>query len=177
MSRIANSPVIVPACVEVLFDGTEIFIKGNMGMLSHNLHPDVEVIQAGSTLKVSATNKSKKSVALAGTARAILNNMVIGVSQYFEKKLSLVGVGYRAKTHGNVLDLILGFSHPVQYKIPDGIKIATPSQTEIIVSGADKQAVGQSAADIRAYRPPEPYKGKGIRYIDENIFCKDAKKK
>jgi len=177
MSRIANAPVEIPAGVEVSLNGAEVSIKGTKGSLSRNIHSDVEVTQEGTTLKSSARNKAKQSVALAGTTRALLNNMVIGVSQGFEKKLTLVGVGYRAKAQGSKLDLTLGFSHPVQYMVPEGIKIETPSQTEIVVSGADKEAVGQVAADIRAYRPPEPYKGKGVRYTDEHVARKDAKKK
>ena len=177
MSRIANAPVEIPAGVEVSLNGAEISIKGAKGTLSRNVHPDVVVAQEGTALKASARTKTKQSDALAGTTRALLNNMVIGVSQGFEKKLSLVGVGYRAKAQGSKLDLTLGFSHPVQYEVPEGIKIETPSQTEIVVSGADKQVVGQVAADIRAYRPPEPYKGKGVRYTDEHVARKDAKKK
>jgi large subunit ribosomal protein L6 len=177
MSRIANAAVEIPAGVEVSLNGAEISIKGAKGTLSRNVHPDVEVAQEGTALKTTARSKAKQSVALAGTTRALLNNMVIGVSQGFEKKLSLVGVGYRAKAQGSKLDLTLGFSHPVQYEVPEGIKIETPSQTEIVVSGADKQIVGQVAADIRAYRPPEPYKGKGVRYTDEYVARKEAKKK
>jgi large subunit ribosomal protein L6 len=177
MSRIANASIEIPAGVEVSLNGTEVSIKGTKGTLTRNVHSAVEVKQEGTTLKSSARNEAKQSVALAGTTRALLNNMVIGVSQGFEKKLTLVGVGYRAKAQGSKLDLTLGFSHPVQYMVPEGIKIETPSQTEIIVSGADKEAVGQVAADIRAYRPPEPYKGKGVRYTDEYVARKDAKKK
>ncbi len=177
MSRIANAPVEIPAGVEVSLNGAEVSIKGAKGTLSSNVHPDVEVAQEGTALKASARSKAKQAVALAGTTRALLNNMVIGVSQGFEKKLSLVGVGYRAKAQGSKLDLTLGFSHPVQYEVPEGIKVETPSQTEIVVSGADKQIVGQVAADIRAYRPPEPYKGKGVRYTDEYVARKEAKKK
>lgn len=177
MSRIANAPVEIPAGVEVTLSGSEVSIKGAKGTLSRQIHSDVEVSQEGTTLKSSARNNAKQSVALAGTTRALLNNMVVGVSQGFEKKLTLVGVGYRAKASGAKLDLTLGFSHPVQYQAPEGIKIETPSQTEIVVSGADKEVVGQVAADIRAYRPPEPYKGKGVRYADEYVARKDAKKK
>lgn len=177
MSRIANAAVEIPAGVEVSLNGAEVSIKGAKGALSRNVHPDVEVAQEGTALKASARTKAKQAVALAGTTRALLNNMVIGVSQGFEKKLSLVGVGYRAKAQGSKLDLTLGFSHPVQYEVPEGIKVETPSQTEIVVSGADKQIVGQVAADIRAYRPPEPYKGKGVRYTDEHVARKEAKKK
>ncbi len=177
MSRIANAPVEIPAGVEVSLNGAEVSIKGTKGTLSRNIHVDVEVAQQGSTLTTTARKKSKQAVAQAGTARALLNNMVTGVSQGFEKKLTLVGVGYRAKAQGSKLDLTLGFSHPVQYDVPEGIKVETPSQTEIVISGADKQVVGQVAADIRAYRPPEPYKGKGVRYSDEHVARKEAKKK
>lgn len=177
MSRIANAPVEIPAGVEISLNGSEVSVKGTKGTLSRSVHPDVEVTQEGTILKTSARNKAKQSLALAGTTRALLNNMVQGVSQGFEKKLTLVGVGYRAKAQGNKVDLTLGFSHPVEYLVPEGIKVETPSQTEIVVSGADKQVVGQVAADIRAYRPPEPYKGKGVRYSDEYVARKDAKKK
>jgi len=177
MSRIANAPVEIPAGVEVSLNGAEVSIKGTKGTLVRNIHADVEVAQQGSALTTTARIKSKKAVAQAGTARALLSNMVAGVSQGFEKKLTLVGVGYRAKSQGSKLDLTLGFSHPVQYEVPEGIKIDTPSQTEIVISGADKQVVGQVAADIRAYRPPEPYKGKGVRYSDEHVARKEAKKK
>jgi large subunit ribosomal protein L6 len=177
MSRIANAPVEIPAGVEVSLSSNEVSIKGSKGTLSRTINPEVEVTQEGTTLKSSARTSAKQAVALAGTTRALLNNMVIGVSQGFEKKLTLVGVGYRAKAQGDKLDLTLGFSHPVQYVAPEGIKIETPSQTEIVVSGADKQQVGQVAADIRAYRSPEPYKGKGVRYSDEYVARKDAKKK
>lgn len=177
MSRIANAPIEIPAGVEVSLNGAEVSMKGAKGSLIRNLHTDVEVAQEGSTLTTTARIKSKQAVAQAGTARALLNNMVTGVTQGFEKKLTLVGVGYRAKAQGSKLDLTLGFSHPVQYEVPEGIKIDTPSQTEIVVTGADKQVVGQVAADIRAYRPPEPYKGKGVRYSDEHVARKEAKKK
>jgi len=177
MSRIANAPVEIPAGVEVSLNGAEVSIKGTKGTLNRNIHTDVEVAQQGSTLTTKARTKSKQAVAQAGTARALLNNMVLGVSQGFEKKLTLVGVGYRAKAQGSKLDLTLGFSHPVQYAVPEGIKVDTPSQTEIVITGADKQVVGQVAADIRAYRPPEPYKGKGVRYSDEHVARKEAKKK
>ena len=177
MSRIANAPVEIPAGVEVALNGSEVSIKGTKGTLTRNIHSDVEVTQEGTSLKSSAINDEKQSIAQAGTTRALLNNMVLGVTQGFEKKLTLVGVGYRAKAQGSKLDLTLGFSHPVQYQVPEGIKIETPSQTEIVVSGADKQKVGQVAADIRAYRSPEPYKGKGVRYTDEHVARKDAKKK
>ncbi len=177
MSRIANAPIEIPAGVEISLNGAEISVKGSKGSLTRTINAQVEVEQQGSELKAAARSNSKQAVALAGTTRALLNNMVLGVSQGFEKKLTLVGVGYRAKAQGNKLDLTLGFSHPVQYEVPEGINVETPSQTEVVISGADKQAVGQVAADIRAYRPPEPYKGKGVRYSDEHVARKEAKKK
>ncbi len=176
MSRIANAPVEIPAGVEVSLGASEVSIKGTKGTLTRKIHADVEVTQEGTVLKMKARSSAKKSVALAGTTRALLNNMVVGVTQGFEKKLTLIGVGYRAKAQGNKVDLTLGFSHPVQYVAPEGITVETPSQTEIVISGADKQVVGQVAADIRAFRPPEPYKGKGVRYSDEHVARKDAKK-
>ncbi len=177
MSRIANAPVEIPSGVEVSLNGVNISVKGAKGMLSRAIHPDVEVVQDENQIKAQARNNSKQAVALAGTTRSLINNMVIGVSQGFEKKLTLVGVGYRAKVQGNKLDLTLGFSHPVEYEAPEGIKLETPSQTEIVVSGVDKEIVGQVAANIRAFRPPEPYKGKGVRYADEYVARKEAKKK
>lgn len=177
MSRIANAPVEIPAGVEISLKDSEVSVKGSKGTLTRSIHADVEVTQDGTVLKFAARNTAKQTVALAGTTRALLNNMVVGVTQGFEKKLTLIGVGYRAKAQGNSLDLTLGFSHPVKYAVPAGIQVETPSQTEIVISGADKQTVGQVAADIRAYRPPEPYKGKGVRYADEYVARKDAKKK
>lgn len=177
MSRIANAPVTIPAGVEVSLKGNEITVKGTKGTLSRVLHAEVEVAQEGASLTTKARSASKQSVALTGTARALINNMVHGVSQGFEKRLTLVGVGYRAKAQGNKLDLTLGFSHPIHFEVPEGISIETPSQTEIVVTGVDKEAVGQVAANIRAYREPEPYKGKGVRYSDEHVARKEAKKK
>lgn len=177
MSRIANAPVAIPAGVEVSLNGNEITVKGTKGTLNRTLHAEVEVTQEGASLTTKARTGSKQAVALTGTARALINNMVQGVSQGFEKKLTLVGVGYRAKAQGNKLDLTLGFSHPVQFDVPEGISVETPSQTEIVVTGVDKEAVGQVAANIRAYREPEPYKGKGVRYSDERVARKEAKKK
>ena len=177
MSRIANAPIEIPTGVEVSLSAAEISIKGVKGQLTRVINDVVEVKQEGSQLKTSAKSTSKQAVALAGTTRALINNMIVGVSQGFEKKLSLVGVGYRAKASGSKVDLTLGFSHDVVYNAPEGIKLETPSQTEITVSGIDKVVVGQVAADIRAYRPPEPYKGKGVRYVDEYVVRKDAKKK
>lgn len=177
MSRVANSPVSVPAGVDVNLDGQKLAIKGKQGVLEHQIHDLVEMIVGDNILEFKSRAKSQESIALAGTTRAIVNNMVAGVSQTFEKKLTLVGVGYRAQVKGKTLNLSLGFSHPVEYEIPEGITIEAPSQTELIVKGCDKQKVGQVAANIRAYRPPEPYKGKGIRYSDEQVVRKEAKKK
>ncbi|RLA24316.1 MAG: 50S ribosomal protein L6 [Gammaproteobacteria bacterium] len=177
MSRIANSPVEIPQGVEINLDGNLVSVKGKNGELSRVIHQLVEASIDGSTLKVKSTANSKHAIALAGTTRALINNMVSGVNQGFEKKLTLIGVGYRAQAKGKVLNLTLGFSHPVNFDVPEGISIETPSQTEIIVKGCDKQLVGQVAADIRAYRPPEPYKGKGVRYSDEHVVRKEAKKK
>lgn len=175
MSRIANQPVAIPSGVEVKIDGQNVRAKGTKGEMELSLHPTVKIVQEDATLKVQADNKS--AVAMAGTMRSLLNNIVLGVSQGFEKKLELVGVGYRAQAKGKTLNLSLGFSHPVDYPVPEGVTIETPSQTEIVIKGSDKQQVGQVAAEIRAYRPPEPYKGKGVKYADERIVRKEAKKK
>lgn len=177
MSRVANNPVQVPNGVEVNISGQSVTVKGGKGSLAHDVHPAVEIIQEENVIKFSARENMANANALAGTSRALINNMVTGVSQGFEKKLQLVGVGYRAAAQGKVLNLTLGFSHPVAFEVPEGITIETPSQTEVLVKGVDKQQVGQVAANIRAYRPPEPYKGKGIRYADEHIVRKEAKKK
>ena len=177
MSRIANAPVSLPSGVDVTLSGQLIKVKGSKGELEWNVHELVSVSQEDATLKVSANEKSKHAVALAGTTRALVNNMVTGVSAGFEKKLSIIGVGYRAQAQGQKLNLTLGFSHPVNYEVPAGITVTTPSNTEIVVAGVDKQKVGQVAAEIRAYRPPEPYKGKGVRYTDEYVLRKQAKKK
>ncbi|MBU3071558.1 50S ribosomal protein L6 [Aestuariicella sp. G3-2] len=177
MSRVANSPVEVPAGVTVTLSGQDLTVKGSNGTLAHTIHSSVEVAQNDNVLNVSARDGAKQSRALAGTTRALVNNMVIGASQGFEKKLLLQGVGYRAKAAGSSVDLTLGFSHPVVYDLPEGVKAETPSQTEIVLKSADKQLLGQVAAEIRAYRPPEPYKGKGVRYADEHVRRKEAKKK
>ena len=178
MSRIAKMPVELPSGVEAKLDGQLINIKGAKGAMDINIHPSVAVAEDGSTLVFSLTNAANNSAwAMAGTMRSLVSNIVTGVSEGFEKKLELVGVGYRAKANGNVLNLTLGFSHPVNHQLPDGITVETPSQTEIIVRGTDKQKVGQVAAEIRAYRPPEPYKGKGVKYAGERIIRKEAKKK
>ena len=177
MSRIAKKPVELVSGAEVKVSGQTITAKGKVGNLSMELHDTVSVKQEDGVLTFSPNDDSKGSMAMAGTMRSLVNNMVVGVTEGFSKQLQLIGVGYRAQMQGNVLDLSLGFSHPVKYAIPEGIKIETPSQTEINVSGADKQKVGQVCAEIRAYRPPEPYKGKGVRYTDERVIRKEAKKK
>ena len=175
MSRVANSPVSLPSGVEVKLDGRDISVKGSKGTLQMTCHQDVEIKQEDNTLTFAAANGD--AVAMAGTTRALVNNMVVGVSDGFEKKLQLNGVGYRCAVQGKKLNLTLGFSHPVEYELPEGISAETPSQTEIVLKGIDKQAVGQAAAEIRAFRPPEPYKGKGVRYADEYVRRKEAKKK
>lgn len=177
MSRVANNPIKVPAGVEVKIDQDQVTVKGAKGQLELVLNSAVSMDQEDGELTFKAKAKDKFSVAMSGTTRALLNNMVNGVANGFEKKLTLIGVGYRASAKGRTLNLQLGFSHPIDYKLPDGIEIQTPSQTEIVVSGIDKQLVGQVAADIRSFRPPEPYKGKGVRYTDERVRRKEAKKK
>jgi len=179
MSRIAKAPVPVVAGVDVKVDGQKVTVKGSKSTHEYEVHPLVEVVLEEGEVRVRPKDEaeSKAGWAMAGTMRALINNMVIGASQGFEKKLQLVGVGYRAQVKGKILDLSLGFSHPVEYQIPEEITVQTPSQTEIVVSGSDKQKVGQVAAEIRRYRPPEPYKGKGVRYSDEHVLRKEAKKK
>lgn len=177
MSRVAKQPIEVPKGVDITINDQTVSAKGPRGVESVTLHNDVGVALDGTTIGVQARKESKNAVALAGTMRALLNNLVVGVSTGFEKKLELRGVGYRAQAQGSTVNLSLGFSHPVAYKVPEGIKVETPSQTEITVSGTNKQVVGQVAADIRAFRPPEPYKGKGVRYVGEYVAMKEAKKK
>ncbi|MBM4181822.1 MAG: 50S ribosomal protein L6 [Betaproteobacteria bacterium] len=177
MSRVAKNPISVPAGVEVKLDAAAVTIKGPMGSLSHALTGLVKVTLDNNVLQVAANGESRQSHAMSGTTRALLANMVLGVSKGFEKKLTLVGVGYRAQAQGNKLNLTLGFSHPVEHQMPEGIKVETPTQTEILIKGMDKQKVGQVAADVRAYRKPEPYKGKGVRYADEVVVIKETKKK
>ncbi len=177
MSRIAKAPVAIPAGVEVTLAESKIAIKGGKGTLELDIHSSVEVKQEEGNIVFAPKNGDKAAMAMAGTFRSLVNNMVVGVTQGYQKKLILQGVGYRAKTSGKVVNLSLGFSHPVDYELPEGIKAEVPSQTEIVISGADKQQVGQVAAEIRGYRPPEPYKGKGVRYADENVRRKEAKKK
>jgi len=177
MSRVTK-PVAIPSGVEVSLSGQEISVKGSKGQLQMNLNPAVElVIENGEATFKPVDSSNKSGEAIIGTMKSIVNNMMTGVSAGFEKKLTLIGVGYRAKAQGNKVDLSLGFSHPVVHELPEGITAETPSQTEIIIKGIDKQKVGQVAADIRAYRPPEPYKGKGVRYADEHVVRKEAKKK
>ncbi|MEP5764612.1 MAG: 50S ribosomal protein L6 [Halieaceae bacterium] len=175
MSRIANNPVTLPSGVEVKLDGSDLSVKGAKGTLQMVVNDGVKVAQEENTLTFAA--KSSDAVAMSGTTRALVNNMVLGVSEGFEKKLLLNGVGYRCAVQGKKLNLTLGFSHPVVYELPEGISAETPSQTEIVIKGIDKQAVGQAAAEVRAFRPPEPYKGKGVRYADEYVRRKEAKKK
>ncbi len=175
MSRVAKDPVTIPNGVEVKIGGGVVSVKGSKGNLSLDLHSSVSIKQEDSQLVFSAEDKS--GWAMAGTTRALVNNMVVGVSEGFEKKLQLIGVGYRAKAGGNSVNLTLGFSHPVDYALPKGVTAETPSQTEIVLKSADKQLLGQVASEIRAFRPPEPYKGKGVRYADEHVRRKEAKKK
>jgi len=177
MSRVAKSPIELPKGVEVKTDGHTLTVKGAKGALSLLLHPQIDVQQSEQTLEVQHKTEDRNVVAMAGTTRALVANMVQGVASGFERKLELRGVGYRAQAKGKTLNLTLGFSHPVNYEIPEGIEVETPSQTEVLVKGVDKQRVGQVAAEIRAFRPPEPYKGKGVRYSDERVVIKEAKKK
>ena len=176
MSRVLK-PVAIPAGVSISINGQGLEVKGGKGALQHTVHTDVEIVQEEGALRFAPRVKTQPVMALVGTTRALLGNMVKGVSDGFERKLELIGVGYRAQAQGKVLNLTLGFSHPVEFSVPEGITIETPSQTEILVKGIDKQKVGQVAAEIRAYRPPEPYKGKGVRYSDERVVRKEAKKK
>ena len=175
MSRVAKNPVDLPSSVEVKMSGRHIQVKGPKGELSLNLHPTVDMVHEDNQIRLAATTDDR-AMAMAGTMRALVSNMVTGVSVGYEKKLTIVGVGYGAQAQGNSLNLSLGFSHPVVYQIAKGVSVETPSQTEIVVSGTDKQLVGQTAAEIRSFRPPEPYKGKGVRYADEQVRRKQAKK-
>jgi large subunit ribosomal protein L6 len=177
MSRVANNPVPIPSGVEITIQGQRVDVKGAKGAIGLDVHQHVEVVQEEDSVKVAARSGDKQARALAGTTRALVANLVTGVSQGFERRLLLQGVGYRAQAQGKKLNLQLGFSHPVEYQLPDGIEVATPSQTEIVVTGINKQLVGQVSAEIRAFRPPEPYKGKGVRYSDERVRRKEAKKK
>lgn len=177
MSRVAKAPVVVPSGVEVKYADNVLTIKGGKGTLTQNIHNTVELTHENNEIKFAPANNDDSHWAMTGTMRSLVNNMVTGVTDGFEKKLQLVGVGYRVKASGNKLDLSLGFSHPVVYEVPKEMTVESPSNTEIVLRGADKQMVGQVAAEIRAFRPPEPYKGKGVRYADERIIRKEAKKK
>lgn len=177
MSRVANNPVLIPEKVDVTLNASEISVKGPLGTLSRKLSPNVQVQKIENRIEFTVSDNSSLANAMSGTMRALVSNMVVGVSKGFEKKLSLVGVGYRAQAQGDKLNLTLGFSHPVVHRLPNGVKAETPTQTEIVIKGADRQQVGQVAADIRAYRSPEPYKGKGVRYVGEQIVLKETKKK
>lgn len=177
MSRIANAPVSLPSAVKIELKGQDLNVSGKNGKLSLTLNEQVELKQEDNVLSFAAKDGSQQAKALAGTMRSLVNNMVTGVDKGFEKKLLLNGVGYRAKASGKTLNLSLGFSHPVDYALPEGVTAETPSQTEIVLKSADKQLLGQVASEVRAFRPPEPYKGKGVRYADEHVRRKEAKKK
>lgn len=174
MSRVANNPITIPQGVDFNVDGQQVSVKGPKGNMAMDLHPSISLEMGEGNCAIKWGGK--KDVAMAGTFRALLNNMVVGVSEGFERKLTLVGVGYRAQAQGTKLNLQLGYSHPIDYDMPEGVTVETPSQTEIVLKGCDKQRVGQAAAEIRAFRPPEPYKGKGVRYSDERVVRKEAKK-
>ena len=181
MSRIAKLPITIPAGVEVSQSGEVLTVKGKLGEMTMNIHSSVTIKNTDNVLTfllaVNNKEEEKSAWAQAGTARANTFNLIKGVTEGWEKRLTLIGVGYRAQARGKVLNLTLGFSHPVNYDLPEGVSVETPSQTEVVVKGIDKQKVGQAAAEIRAFRPPEPYKGKGVRYTDEQVVRKDAKKK
>jgi len=177
MSRIGKSPVVLPEKVEVTLNQSEISVKGPLGVLTQKLTPNVTVEKIDNRIEFRVTNNSHHANAMSGTLRALIANMVTGVTKGFEKKLTLVGVGYRAQAQGDKLNLSLGFSHPVVHQMPKGVKAETPTQTEIVIKGVDRQLVGQVAAEVRGYRSPEPYKGKGVRYANERIVLKETKKK
>ncbi|UDG82741.1 50S ribosomal protein L6 [Candidatus Vallotia lariciata] len=177
MSRVGKSPILLPNNTEVMLSSVQIMLKGQLGIISQKLNPLVTITNHGGQLKFDPINESREAKALSGTMRSLVANMVIGVTKGFERKLMLVGVGYRAQAQGNILNLLLGFSHPITYHMPEGVIVETPSQTEIIIKGIDKQKVSQVAAEVRRYRPPEPYKGKGVRYADEIVILKETKKK
>ena len=178
MSRVAKNPVEIPKGVEVNISGTQLNVKGSKGALVMDINSSVAVAKsADNKITFEPRDGSKHANAMAGTTRALVKNMVVGVSEGFQKKLSLVGVGYRAAAQGKTLNLTLGYSHPVNYQLPDGVTAETPSQTEIVLKSASKQLLGQVASEVRGFRPPEPYKGKGVRYADEQVHRKEAKKK
>lgn len=177
MSRVARMPVPVPKGVEINLAAELISVKGPLGTLNQRVNPKVRITREGDQLRFAAADESREASALSGTFRALVSNMVTGVTKGFERKLALVGTGYRAQAQGTNLNLSLGFSHPVVYRLPEGVKAETPTQTEILIKGSDRQKVGQVAAEIRGYKPPEPYKGKGVRYSDETVALKEVKKK
>lgn len=177
MSRVSNNPITIPSGIEIILDGKVITLKSSKATLKERIHHAVEIVKEDNMLRIKPRENIENADAIAGTTRVLLNNNIIGLTKGFEKKLVLMGVGYRAQVQGKKLNLALGFSHPVNYQIPDGINIETPSQTEITIKGINKNLVGQVAAEIRAFRPPEPYKGKGVRYVDEEIILKEGKKK
>ncbi len=177
LSRMAKTPLAIPAGVEVTLDGSNVKVKGPLGSLEYTFNDTVTITKDGANIVFATKEDSKFAKALSGTVKAVMNNMVIGVTKGFEKKLTILGVGYRAQAQGANLNLTLGFSHPIVFQAPAGIKVETPTQTEILIKGIDKQLVGQAAADIRSYRPVEPYKGKGVRYADEVVILKETKKK
>ena len=177
MSRVGKNPIAVPKGVDIAITADQVTVKGPLGSLTQRLNGAVTLVREGEELKIKPANDSRDADAMSGTVRALVNNMVTGVTKGFEKKLNLVGVGYRAQAQGDKLNLSLGFSHPVVHTMPKGVKAETPLQTEIIIKGINRQQVGQVAAEVRAYRPPEPYKGKGVRYSDERVVIKETKKK
>ena len=177
MSRVASNPILLPDGVELKVEGKKVTASGKMGELSYAVHDQVRLVEEENGIIFTPADDSKEAKALSGTMRALLYNMVVGVSEGFKKKLELQGVGYRAQASGKKLTLQLGFSHPIEYEVPEGINLEAPSQTEILISGTDKQQVGQVCAEIRSFRPPEPYKGKGVRYSGERVRRKEAKKK
>lgn len=177
LSRMAKTPLAIPAGVEVTLDGSNVKVKGPLGSLEYTFNDTVTITKDGTNIVFATKEDSKFAKALSGTVKAVMNNMVTGVTKGFEKKLTILGVGYRAQAQGANLNLTLGFSHPIVFQAPAGIKVETPTQTEILIKGIDKQLVGQAAADIRSYRPVEPYKGKGVRYADEVVILKETKKK
>jgi large subunit ribosomal protein L6 len=177
MSRVGKNPIVVPKGAEINITDTAISVKGPLGTLTQTLHNAVKVMQENGQVTFAAVNETREANAMSGTMRALVNNMVVGVTKGFEKRLALVGVGYRAQAQGDRLNLTLGFSHPVVHQMPAGVKCETPTQTEILIKGVDRQKVGQTAAEVRAYRKPEPYKGKGVRYVDEKVLIKETKKK
>jgi large subunit ribosomal protein L6 len=177
MSRVGKNPIVVPKGAEINITDTAISVKGPLGTLTQTLHGAVKVLQDNGQITFAAMNETREANAMSGTMRALVNNMVVGVTKGFEKRLALVGVGYRAQAQGDRLNLTLGYSHPVVHQMPAGVKCETPTQTEILIKGVDRQKVGQTAAEVRAYRKPEPYKGKGVRYADEKVLIKETKKK